>query len=238
MLLRKGSTGQEVERLQRALNVLLDRVPPLRPDGDFGGLTETAVQEAQALLRAAPTGALDGAGLSQVLGAARAAGWIEAPRPAGPTPWLDIARREIGQKEKGGLEANPRILAHIATFPYLASIPHKAQGVPMNLTDETAWCACFVNWCLLRAGQRGWTSAMAETWQSYGQPLDTPRPGAICVMFNPGLGASTTASGWHVGFWTGGAEPGRDPILLGGNQGNAVTEQAMQGEVRAYRWPA
>jgi uncharacterized protein (TIGR02594 family) len=238
MPLRRTSKGDEVVRLQRALNVLLDRVPPLLPDGDFGGITEAAVQEAQTLLGRQPSGALDEAGAAEVLRAARAAGWLEAPSPGGAAPWLDFARREIGVKEKAGLPANPRILAYIATFPYLAQHLLAEQGLPMSETDETAWCACFVNWCLLRAGQRGGPSARAEDWQRYGQPLDVPRPGAICVIFNPASHRDTSVSGWHVGFWTGGADKGRNPILLGGNQSNAVTEQEMKGEVRAYRWPA
>lgn len=231
MQLRKGSKGPEVQRLQRALNVLLDRVPPLRTDGDFGPHTEAAVQDAQRLLGLEASGMLDAATASRVFGAAAAAGGIETPWPDGPSPWLDIARREIGQKERQGLPANPRILAYIATFPYLADVPHPKQGVPMSQTDETSWCACFVNWCLLRAGQRGGPSARAAEWQGYGQPLAGPRPGAICVTFHP-------KNGWHVGFWTGGADPAWDPVLLGGNQSDAVTEQTIRGEVRAYRWPA
>ncbi len=90
-------------------------------------------------------------------------GGVDRDTVAGrPLPWLDIARREIGQKERKGLPANPRILAYIATFPYLADVPYPPQGVPMSQTDETAWCACFVNWCLLRAGQRGGPSAKSN----------------------------------------------------------------------------
>ncbi|MFN6956375.1 MAG: TIGR02594 family protein [Acetobacteraceae bacterium] len=238
MLLRRGSKGHDVERLQRALNVLLDRVPPLRPDGDFGGITRAALEEAQAALQVEPTGDLDHAGLAAMLAAAKAAGWDEAPSPSGPARWLDVARGELGQKEAAGLAANPRILGYIATFPYLGRVVHPKQGVAMSLTDETAWCACFVHWCLLRAGQRGWPSAMAESWKNYGQRLNEPRAGAICVIFNAALGESTTATGWHVGFCTEATRSGDDPVLLGGNQSNAVTEQVMRGEVRAYRWPS
>jgi uncharacterized protein (TIGR02594 family) len=235
-MLQQGSRGEAVVRLQRALNVAQGRIPPLRPDGGFGALSKGAVQEFQTQHRLEPDGKVPPAMMEHIASQAVALGWIERPAPGGPAPWLDIARGEIGQSERPGLDANPRILAYIATFPALAGVPHPRQGVPMTATDETAWCACFVNWCLIRAGQRHHASALARDWLDYGQPLDQPAPGAICVIHNPNLPSSTTASGWHVGFWTGAAP--RGVKMLGGNQGNAVTDTFMPGEVRGYRWPA
>lgn len=235
-MLEKGSKGESVVRLQRALNVALGRVPPLRADGDFGSITEGAVMEFQNMLRLVPDGRVPEPVMQAILREAELRGWIEAPTAGGKAPWLEIGRGELGVAEQPGLAANPRILDYIATFPYLAQHLHPAQRVPMSQTDETAWCACFVNWCLLRAGQRPGPDAMAESWLRYGVSIGTPQPGAICVIFNPRLASATSASGWHVGFWTDAAEGG--VIMLGGNQGNRVSETFMPGVIKGLRWPA
>lgn len=229
-MLQRGSQGEAVGRLQRALNVALDRRPPLIPDGDFGGVTEAAVMEFCHRMSMPITGAVSDTLAEVVFTAARQRGWQEAPG-AGTPLWLRMARGEVGQQEQPGAPANPAILGYIATFPYLQQVLD--HGVPMSATDETAWCACFVQWCLIRAGQRGGPSARAESWRDYGTALEAPRDGAVTVIFSPPRAAS--ASGWHVGFWAGGTAEA--PRLLGGNQGNAVVEKLMPGTVRAWRWP-
>lgn len=234
-MLEKRAEGEAVARLQRALNVALQRSPPLRPDGVFGSHTETAVTEFQNMLRLVPDGRVSD-GLHRVICAhARSRGWIEKPSPGGEPPWIDIGRAEIGQTERPGPAANARILEYIATFPYLAQHTHPVQGLPLSQTDETAWCACFVNWCLLRAGQRAGPSAMAEAWLQYGVGMEAPQPGAICIIHNRSLSAATTATGWHVGFWTASAPGG--VRMLGGNQGDRVSESVMPGEIKGLRWP-
>ncbi|HKU42667.1 MAG TPA: hypothetical protein VJR89_31125, partial [Polyangiales bacterium] len=94
-------------------------------------------------------------------------------------PWLKIAcdekRKNI--RELPGLNANnPEILKYIATFPGLARIEYAAKsangatsGHKMSEVDETAWCACFVNWCLCQAGKKQGPSAQAKSWLTYGQ---------------------------------------------------------------------
>ena len=138
-------------------------------------------------------------------------------------PWLRVAQAEEGTREVPGLaNNNPRILEYIATFPYLAKVDYIRNnvktGYKMNQVDETAWCACFVNWCLKKAGKTPGKSARAEEWQTYGTALSGPKVGAITVLYRPPF--SDTASGWHIGFWIGG--PRGAPILLGGNQNNSV----------------
>ncbi|MDB5376259.1 MAG: uncharacterized protein JWR00_705 [Rubritepida sp.] len=233
--MQKGDKGDVVVQVQRALNVALRKIPPIKPDGDFGQITETAIMEFQTLLRLIPDGKLSDELRDALLSHAFALGWVDKPKPADAPIWLDIAKGEAGQKEVAGISANPRILEYIATFPYLKQVA-SSQGMMMSETDETAWCACFVNWCLLRAGQRGGDSAMAQTWATYGQKLEAPVPGAIAVIFNaptPGV----TATGWHVSFWVGGTA--QKPKLWGGNQGNTVRETDFSGwQVKAYRWPA
>jgi uncharacterized protein (TIGR02594 family) len=234
-MLEKGSKSEEVVRLQRALNVALARRPPLRPDGAFGSLTEAAVSEFQNLYRLVPDGRVSDELLALIASVAAARGWLERPAKDGPAPWLDIAAAEEGVKETPGIKATPQILEYIGTMPYLGQVLHDTQLVPMSTTDETAWCACFVNWCLIRAGQRHHASAMAREWLDYGIPLDARRPGAICVIFNKDLPATTSARGWHVGFWV--ADGSTGPVLLGGNQSNRVMQKEMPGEIKGLRWP-
>lgn len=233
--MQRGDKGDAIIQVQRALNVALRRNPPIKPDGDFGQVTETAVMEFQTLLRLVPDGKLADELKDALFLHATGLGWVDKPTTSDAPLWLDIAKSEAGRKEVPGISANPRILEYIATFPYLKQIA-SSQGVMMSETDETAWCACFVNWCLLRAGQSGGANATAQSWTSYGQELATPVPGAIAVIFKvptPGL----TASGWHVSFWVGGTA--KNPKLWGGNQGNTVNETDFSGwKVKAYRWPA
>ncbi|WP_224984859.1 TIGR02594 family protein [Geomonas agri] len=68
------------------------------------------------------------------------------------TPWMGIARKEIGQKEVAGHRDNPRILSYHATTTLKAT------------DDETPWCSSFVNWCLKQAGVKGTDSAAATSW--------------------------------------------------------------------------
>jgi len=108
--------------------------------------------------------------------------------------------------------------------------------------DETPWCACFVNWCLHRAGQpTNQMNAGAEGWKYFGLslPLVSPRLGAIAVVRKKPTAAiaSTTATGWHVAFYLGG--PAMTPTLFGGNQHNSVCAKYFHGwTIVAYRWPS
>lgn len=168
-------------------------------------------------------------------------------------PWLAFAIAELGQKEGRGLERNnPRILEYISTFPYLKEIFYQVKDpktkklvssdFKMGAVDETPWCACFVAWCLRRAGHP--TSGMnagARTWRNFGlpMPITTPRLGAIAVVKkHPSAAtAATTTSGYHVSFYLHG--PAHSPTLLGGNQGNEVCAKQFVGwTIVGYRWPS
>ena len=66
--------------------------------------------------------------------------------------------------------------------------------------DETAWCAAFVNWVMLCAGEPGTNSAAARSWLAWGNHLALPQVGAITVLTRPG--------GNHVGMYVGGFDVG------------------------------
>ena len=134
--------------------------------------------------------------------------------------WLKEAWREFGQAEQSGARANPRI---VALF--------RDAGHPKVTRDEVAWCAAYLGACLERAGVRSTRSLMARSYLSWGKRLSEPRVGAIAIFSrgrNPALG--------HVGFWLG--EAGGDVVLLGGNQGNAVSvARYPKSRLLDLRWP-
>lgn len=134
--------------------------------------------------------------------------------------WLTEAWREFGERELAGARDNPRI---VALF--------RDAGHATVTDDETAWCAAFCGACLERAGVRATRSLMARSYLAWGEPIAAPRMGAVAVFSrgtDPALG--------HVGFWLG--ETGGDVVLLGGNQGNAVSVgRYPRSRLLGLRWP-
>lgn len=124
--------------------------------------------------------------------------------PAGATPWLDVARGELGTREVRGAAHSARVLE------YHASTTLHARN------DETAWCSAFVNWSMEQAGYHGTGSAAARSWATWGQgvPRDAQhvRPGDVIVFprgHNPRQG--------HVAIVTE-VRPDGSVQVLGGNQ--------------------
>lgn len=220
-VLRRGVRGPEVVRLQQLLNLRL--VPPagLATDGEFGARTEQAVRAFQVQHRLSVdgiAGALTWQALEQGGPAAVAA--VEDPR------WLSVARAEIGVREQAGAAHNPRILQY-----------HSATSLRAT-TDETAWCASFVNWCLRQSGFLGTNSALAASFTSWGR-ASSAVPGAICVIHNSAAaGGRLTTSGNHVAFLI--EETASHYLLLGGNQSDSVKISSFRKglwSLRAMRWP-
>ncbi|HML43449.1 MAG TPA: TIGR02594 family protein [Hyphomicrobium zavarzinii] len=135
--------------------------------------------------------------------------------------WLEEAWREFGQSERAGTKENARILAFF-----------RDAGHPDIARDEIAWCAAFCGACLERVGIRSTRSLLARSYLKWGAALEKPRTGAIAV-FSRG----SNASEGHVGFWLGETEDA--VVLLGGNQGNAVSvTRYPKSRLLAVRWPA
>jgi uncharacterized protein (TIGR02594 family) len=226
-VLRRGSRGPDVKRLQELLNAKLKPSPNLQVDGDFGPATETAVRAFQAQARI---------GVDGIVGPATWSALEKAPANAGGSgnttvirsepAWMKIARGEIGQKEIAGSQHNPRIIQYHATTTLKAT------------TDETAWCSSFVNWCLKQAGVVGTNSAAAASWVNWG--VECPaRTGAITVIYNAAAAnSSLSVSGNHVGFLV--EETATHYSLLGGNQSDQVKISNFpksKWKLKAYRWP-
>ncbi len=135
--------------------------------------------------------------------------------------WLALAWGDLGVTETPGADHTRRVVR------YYADVGH-AQIT----NDETAWCAAFLGSCLERAGIASTRSLMARSYLAWGQPLDEFRVGAVAVLSrtaDPALG--------HAGFLIG--ETADSVILLGGNQGDAVTVEAFpRSRLLGLRWPA
>jgi uncharacterized protein (TIGR02594 family) len=119
----------------------------------------------------------------------------------------------------------------------LLDLPGTAPGVvahgadtPLEQPSETPWCGVAVAAWMRAAGIEpppNWFRAKA--WLAFGMPLSEPVAGCVVVFERPG--------GGHVGLVTGVDQIGR-LLVLGGNQGNAVSEVPFARErVLGYRWP-
>ncbi|MFT4793141.1 MAG: hypothetical protein ACJAVR_002599 [Paracoccaceae bacterium] len=144
--------------------------------------------------------------------------------------WMSVARNELATapREIAGPQAHPRILEYL-----MASAPW------IEKSDEIAWCAGFVNFCLQQAGfsGTGHPGARSFFWNKGNKfvVLDTPRIGCIGVIRRQPFSKSTfhdkkwESGKGHVGFVV-----DRDDTsitLLGGNQSNTVNETKYPLEV-------
>lgn len=84
-------------------------------------------------------------------------------------------------------------------------------------TDDVAWCASFMCYCLEVNGLESTNSKSARSYEKYGVATKEPREGDIVVFWR---GSKSSGKG-HVGFFKGFDKNG-DIIVLGGNQGNKV----------------
>lgn len=145
------------------------------------------------------------------------------------SPWMQYAEEEFKAKVKriAGQEAH----AHIIDYFKVTDLNKK-----MASTDETAWCAAFCNWCLVKAGFKGDNSAGAAMFKNWGRPTRDNKPalGAVALIrFKSGK--------YHVCFVAGVSKNGKQLATLGGNQGDnsAVTHSHVPIDwVVCYRYPS
>lgn len=119
---------------------------------------------------------------------------------------------------------NPSIIKYLMTT-------NVAELIKTNqaIDDEIAWCASFVNWCLLNSTpkQDAINSATAEHWKNYGEPAPIGTLGAITVV--------KTDGGHHVGFFAGYYKKEGQFIMLGGNQGYDIDTNTHSKQTRISR---
>ena len=142
--------------------------------------------------------------------------------------YLTTAEKELGQREKPGKPANPRIREYLKTTNI---------GSPEDQSDETPWCSAFVNWVVEdfrkkvnRVTPKGTARANARSWLNWGWPSPVPFRGAIVI-----LSRGQPPAG-HVAFVV---DAQRDTLrIIGGNQSDAVTITTVPKErVLGYRIP-
>ena len=144
---------------------------------------------------------------------------MSSVQPYSEPVWMDVARRELGVREVRGKQDNPRIIQYLRSTRYRPAVYH----------DEIPWCSAFVCWVLEASGIRSTRSAAAISYESFGDALDAPQPGALIVTMRQDR---RNPRARHVGFWE---SPGR---LLGGNQGNRVSVKDFdESTITAIRWP-
>lgn len=217
----------EVKQIQKFLNTRLQPSPNLRIDGIYGQKTAKAVRLFQAVYGLGVDGvvgpltrrALESGGVSNQI----------KPIPAFSiigVPWMDIAKKEIGQREVKGKANNPRIIKY-----------HTATTLKAS-SDETPWCSSFVNWVFRQVNIVGTNSAAAASWAHWGTSA-TAKYGAVAVIFNSkAANSSLSASGNHVGFLV--QATSTHFLILGGNQSDQVKISSFPKSawaLRAYRWP-
>lgn len=132
--------------------------------------------------------------------------------------WVGIARGDIGLREIPGAPTAPKIGAWLAKL-----------GAWWR-DDETPWCgtaaAAWMDACGIKPA-KNWFRAKA--WLDWGTPIGSPVVGAVVVF--------DRAGGGHVGLVIGRDQTGR-LLVLGGNQGNAVSIAPFDSaRVIGYRWP-
>ncbi len=132
--------------------------------------------------------------------------------------WLTRARGYLGVRETPGKATTPTIARWLRELRAWWS------------DDETAWCGVFVAAVMRAEGFKPpphWYRARA--WLAFGRAIPDAAVGCIAVFERKG--------GGHVGFVVGVDERGR-LMVLGGNQGNAVTVSPFdRTRVLGYRYP-
>ena len=230
-MLKLGSKGADVARMQTLLNSLLTPSPRLTVDGDFGKRSHDALVLFQASRRLTADGVV-GPKTWEALGQKPqpVATVLTVPATTPATSWMAIAEAEVGVRENAAAgQHNKRIIEF-----------HKSTTLRAT-EDEVPWCSSFVNWVMVESGRSGTKSAAAKSWLNWGADLDTARLGAVTVIKKKTAGADKatgSSSGFHVGFYVSATKT--HLRLLGGNQSDSVKYsnfQLSKYDVKGYRWP-
>ena len=139
---------------------------------------------------------------------------MTSPAPI-PVTAYSLAERFVGLRELAEGD-NP-----------LIQYAHSLCGFGPNEPDETAWCSAFINFVAWTLRLPRSKSAMARSWLKVGTPIDLKDaiPAFDVVVFWRGKPDAATG---HVGLYAGvegetlAGDP-RDVLVLGGNQGDAVS---------------
>ena len=108
----------------------------------------------------------------------------------------------------------------------------KETGFGYIKTDETSWCAAFVNYCVKQNGYKYPHSLTAKSWLGAGKKVTEPKTGDIIIFWRE------KKSSWkgHVAFFVEADKENGLVYCYGGNQDGKVCVKAYPEErVLAYR---
>jgi len=145
------------------------------------------------------------------------------------TPWMLVARAELGTRERlPNGKPNPRIAEYF-----------QSTGFKGGDADD-AWCSAFANWVMARVWSdtdgdpalHGTGKANARSWLDWGRPIERWQYGCIAIYSRP----PKPGSG-HVHFVV--SETPGYLRGLGGNQNNRVCiKQYPEARLLGLRMPA
>jgi uncharacterized protein (TIGR02594 family) len=226
-----GDDGDAVTQAQQAL---VAAGHDIDTDGDFGPLTETAVETFQASRRLPVTGWIDtetGAALDRV--DRRRARLLHASVPG--APWVSEVRACTGVDEVPGSADSPIIMAWRMDISH--AFPEMASYTAGYTGDDIAWCGFGLAGAMARSGIKPPYNPSDDTesylwalsWAAWGQRLPAPKVGCVMVFEREG--------GGHVAIleklegWT--------AWIRGFNQSDTVnvTTRAMDSSFVAAVWP-
>ncbi len=134
--------------------------------------------------------------------------------------WMPVAlREEQADIDEWKVGANPRIVEYLQSLKG-GRYSYDAQS------DETAWCAAFVNWCYVAARVKTDPtrfSVRAVDWADFGVSVQAKRGALAVYERGTSSGPSFSRKGGHVGFIISMRSDAYE--LLGGNQSNSVSRQ-------------
>jgi uncharacterized protein (TIGR02594 family) len=215
-LYRFGDSGDAVKAIQIALR---DKGGyALKGTGYFGTQTDAAVedfQERNGLTKDGVFGPKTAAKLDAI-------GNVVKTENASAPLWLTVSLSNVGMKEAPGAANNKELIADIKT------VAKDYQN------DATPWCAGWVSFCLVRAGEKPsslplWALSYSDTKNEPLVRLPGPALGAIAVKKRNG--------GGHVTFVAGRTKGGA-LACCGGNQNDEVNVSPYAESVfMGFFWP-
>lgn len=132
--------------------------------------------------------------------------------------WMKIAVGELGQKET---DEYSRVPLYFAT----CNVKSDPRGTP--------WCRYFVNYCLKEDGWSVPLDGMARGLLTWGSEVKEPQLGDLVILWR---GTHNDGVTGHVGFFI--KWDNEHVYLLGGNQGDAVTEgKYVRSKIISIRRP-
>jgi uncharacterized protein (TIGR02594 family) len=120
--------------------------------------------------------------------------------------FLKKALSQVGVREWKGGKHNPEVLKYFHDIGFDAAW----------ITDETAWCSAFINWCALVTGYEASYKLNARSWLNEGHEVVDPQIGDLVIYWRE------SPQSWkgHVGIFI--SHMGNHIYTLGGNQSNMV----------------